>query len=265
MSIIEKAVAWATDITNDDSHGYDQGSRWGPDHDCSSLVISAWKQAGVPLSCTYTGNMRQDMLAHGFTDVTAHINLPTGAGLRAGDVLLHETQHTALYIGSGRIVNAGGNEHGGVTGGMTGDQTGREIRVMGYYNFPWDCVLRYQEKTDPAEKDTAGGASPSPTDDTGEKDRTYTVKSGDSLWSIAERLLGNGVRFAEILRLNGLNGYTIYPGQVLKLPDKDRIPTRIAEEPRYTAVTITVREDVLDRWRVKSMGTTLGGYLESII
>ena len=251
MKEIEKAVAWAAAIANDDSHGYDQGSRWGPDYDCSSLVISAWKQAGVPLQCTYTGNMRQDMLARGFTDVTAQINLPTGAGLMAGDVLLHETQHTALYIGNGRIVNAGGNEHGGVTGGTTGDQTGREIRVMNYYNHPWQCVLRYREKE--AEAPESGA------------DRTYTVKSGDSLWSIAERLLGNGVRFAEILRLNGLNGYTIYPGQVLKLPDKDRIPSRIAEEPRYTAVTITVREDVLDRWRVKSMGTTLGGYLESII
>ena len=250
-SVIDNAVAWAAAIANDDSHGYDQGSRWGPDYDCSSLVISAWKQAGVPLSCTYTGNMRQDMLAHGFTDVTAQIDLSTGAGLRTGDVLLHETQHTALYIGNGRIVNAGGNEHGGVTGGTTGDRTGREIRVMGYYNHPWQYVLRYTEKE--AEAPESGA------------DRTYTVKSGDSLWSIAERLLGNGVRFAEILWLNGLNGYTIYPGQVLKLPDKDRIPARIAEEPRYTAVTITVREDVLDRWRVKSMGTTLGGYLESII
>ena len=101
MSITDNAVAWAAAIANDDSHGYDQGSRWGPDYDCSSLVISAWKQAGVPLTCTYTGNMRQDMLARGFTDVTARVDLTTGAGLMAGDVLLHETQHTALYIGNG--------------------------------------------------------------------------------------------------------------------------------------------------------------------
>ena len=264
MSVIEKAVAWAAAIANDDAHGYDQGSRWGPDYDCSSLVISAWKQAGIPLTSTYTGNMQFDMLANGFRDVTAQVNLATGEGLQAGDVLLHETQHTALYIGNGQIVNAGGNEHGGVTGGTTGDRTGREIRVMNYYNHPWQYVLRYTEKDEKPEtphQSAAPTASPQ-----GEaKSGTYTVKSGDSLWSIAERLLGNGVRFAEILRLNGLNGYTIYPGQVLKLPDKDRIPSRIAEEPRYTAVTITVREDVLDRWRVKSMGTTLGGYLESII
>lgn len=68
-NVIEKAVTWAVQIANDNSHGYDQGNRWGPDYDCSSLVISAFRQAGVPLSCTYTGNMRADMLAKGFREV----------------------------------------------------------------------------------------------------------------------------------------------------------------------------------------------------
>ena len=35
------------------------------------------------------------------------------------------------------------NEYGTTTGGQTGDQTGREIYTRGYYNYPWDCVLRY--------------------------------------------------------------------------------------------------------------------------
>ena len=45
----EKAVTWAIEIANDPAHGYDQDNRWGPDYDCSSLVISAWQQAGVPV------------------------------------------------------------------------------------------------------------------------------------------------------------------------------------------------------------------------
>lgn len=49
--------------------------------------------------------------------------------------------------------------------------------------------------------------------------RTYTVKSGDSLWSIAAKQLGNGIRFKEIKSLNGLSSDTIYVGQVLKLPN----------------------------------------------
>ena len=42
-----------------------------------------------------------------------------------------------------QLVQASINEYGTVTGGQTGDQTGREIYTRGYYNYPWDCVLRY--------------------------------------------------------------------------------------------------------------------------
>lgn len=49
--------------------------------------------------------------------------------------------------------------------------------------------------------------------------RTYTVRSGDSLWAIAAKQLGNGSRYKEIKSLNGLSNDTIHPGQVLKLPE----------------------------------------------
>ena len=35
------------------------------------------------------------------------------------------------------------NEYSTTTGGQTGDQTGREIYTRGYYNYPWNTVLRY--------------------------------------------------------------------------------------------------------------------------
>lgn len=143
MSIIQDAVAWARRIAADDSHGYDQTNRWGADYDCSSFVISAFKAAGVPLECTYTGDMRGDMLRRGFADVTASVNLSTGAGVQEGDVLLNYARHTALALGGGRIVQASINERGTATGGTPGDQTGREIYERTYYNYPWDCVLRY--------------------------------------------------------------------------------------------------------------------------
>lgn len=143
MSIIQDAVAWARRIAADDTNGYDQTNRWGADYDCSSFVISAYKAAGVPLECTYTGDMRGDMLRRGFEDVTGACNLSTGAGVQEGDVLLNYARHTALALGGGRIVQASINERGTATGGMTGDQTGREIYERTYYNYPWDCVLRY--------------------------------------------------------------------------------------------------------------------------
>ena len=143
MGIIDNAVARALEIAADDSHGYDQTSRWGPDYDCSSLVIDCFKHAGLPLSCTYTGNMYSDMMRCGFEDVTGNVDLSTGAGLERGDVLLNHVHHTAMYIGGGQLVQASINEYGTTTGGQTGDQTGREIYTRGYYNYPWDCVLRY--------------------------------------------------------------------------------------------------------------------------
>lgn len=49
--------------------------------------------------------------------------------------------------------------------------------------------------------------------------RQYTVKRGDSLWRIAKTQLGSGLRYTEIMQLNGLTGDLIHPGQVLKLPE----------------------------------------------
>lgn len=140
MSVIDKAIDWALVIANDFTHGYDQASRWGPDYDCSSFVISAYKAAGLPLTATYTGNMKYDFLRNGFYEVK-------DGTLRRGDVLLHEKNHAALYIGNNQLVHASINERGTVKGGAVGDQTGGEICVRGYYNYPWDCVLRYAEES----------------------------------------------------------------------------------------------------------------------
>lgn len=145
---INKAVAWAVAIADDPAHGYDQGNRWGADYDCSSFVISAWQQAGVPVKtngASYTGNMYWAFLKCGFRDVTNSINLSTGANLQKGDVVLNTKHHTEMYIGNGRMVKASINELGGVTGGETGDQTGREIYIGNYYkpSYGWDYVLRY--------------------------------------------------------------------------------------------------------------------------
>ena len=48
--------------------------------------------------------------------------------------------------------------------------------------------------------------------------RTYTVKSGDTLFGIAQEQLGDGSRFREIMTLNGLTSDVIYPNQILSLP-----------------------------------------------
>lgn len=152
MSVIENAVQWAVSIADDNRHGYSQANRWGPDYDCSSLVISAWQQAGVPVrdaGASYTGNMKAAFLACGFADVAATVNLATGEGLQRGDVLLNERNHTAMCIGGGRIVHARSSEGNSIQG----DKSGNEIRTQPYYFYPsgWDCVLRYTGEAAPAE------------------------------------------------------------------------------------------------------------------
>lgn len=153
MTKVEKATEWMINLANDDSHGYSQANRWGPDYDCSSAIITAWQQAGVPVKvngATYTGNMRAAFLIAGFKDVTPSVNLATGSGLIRGDVLLNYTSHTAMYIGDGKIVHARSSEGNNIPG----DQNGQEIRIQPYFNFPWDCVLRYPETIDDNGKET---------------------------------------------------------------------------------------------------------------
>ena len=142
MSVIEKAIEWAVSIAADNTHGYDQIHRWGPDYDCSSLVISAYRAAGLPLKgATYTGNMRAAFIKDGFKSIP----YKKGMSLFRGDVLLNEKHHTALYIGDGKIVQASINEKGKATGGQTGDQTGGEIAVRSFYEYKygWDYILRF--------------------------------------------------------------------------------------------------------------------------
>lgn len=47
---------------------------------------------------------------------------------------------------------------------------------------------------------------------------SYTVKKGDTLWGIAEKLLGSGTEYTKIKSLNNLSSDVIYEGQSLKIP-----------------------------------------------
>ena len=49
--------------------------------------------------------------------------------------------------------------------------------------------------------------------------KTYTVKSGDSFWRIAQNELGSGSRYEELAKYNGMTASSvIHPGDVLRLP-----------------------------------------------
>lgn len=140
MGNIEQAVQWMIDIANDNTHGYDQAYRNGPDYDCSSLVGTALNRAGFnvnPSSTTY--NLRSQLLAEGF------IELPLSAPRERGDIFLSTKNHVVACISPTHIVHASINELGKVRGGQTGDQTGKEICTRTFYtpSYGWNYHFRY--------------------------------------------------------------------------------------------------------------------------
>ena len=139
-SYIERYISWAIATARDDSHGYSQANRWGPDYDCSSFVVSSLKNSGFMVGeASWTGNMVSELTKYGFK---WYSNL---ALRQRGDLMfVHNDshQHTEIFLGNNQIVGATSSENGGKYG-QAGDQTGREIRVGTYYNMPWDGFLRY--------------------------------------------------------------------------------------------------------------------------
>lgn len=139
---LTKAVAYMKSIANDDSHGYDQVNRMGPDFDCSSLVGHALAEGGFNVSpASTTRNLKKQLEAEGFKECKAP--------WKAGDVHLKEGHHVVMSISPTKIAHASINENGKVSGGKTGDQTGKEICIRDYYEYKggWDYHLRYEKET----------------------------------------------------------------------------------------------------------------------
>lgn len=135
---VEKAIDWAISIANDDTHGYSQENRNGPDYDCSSFVSTAFKKGGFTVSGSLgTANMLNAFLSIGFTKY----NLGT-VTLQRGDILLRPRTssrggHTELYIGNNQCVAAHDNYDD-----QSGDGNGREIQVR----YKSDCYFcKYQD------------------------------------------------------------------------------------------------------------------------
>lgn len=123
--------------------GYSQADRWNFNEaagnaDCSSLVIHCLHEAGFDTgNATYTGNLSENLTVRGW------VRLPNNGSPQYGDILLNDVNHVAVYIGGGKVAQASISENNSVNG-TVGDQTGHETNVMGYYDYPWNCYLRYE-------------------------------------------------------------------------------------------------------------------------
>lgn len=138
MGDLNKAVSWAVGIARDDSHGYDQEHRNGPDYDCSSFVGTALHNSGFPVSpYSTTRNLVPQLRAAGFVDCKPPY--------KKGDIHITPGHHVVMSIDASTIVHASINENNDIMGGKTGDQTGREICTRSFYTpqYGWGYHLRY--------------------------------------------------------------------------------------------------------------------------
>lgn len=154
---IQKSINWMTAIAANDGYGYDQPGRttgwekWQADpnctdgcgsFDCSSFIGAALTVAGYftknPNFTTST--MAGPLEQAGFTKVAS--SAASAEGLQPGDILLKPGDHTAMYIGDGKIVHASKNENGGASGGKVGDNNGKEVNVAQFYDGGWTSVYR---------------------------------------------------------------------------------------------------------------------------
>lgn len=261
LTINEKIIPWGAVWTK--NYGkYTKGTKYKADRLLSS---GTGKVAGVTIHNTDGGadaetytratypnqNMKDSRVHYYVDDVEAWQNLlETEVGWHAGDGRGNgnETTISIEIIMRGKAIkNDEASEDNGaklaaillVRHGLGIDKLYRHKDWSGkqcpLYIIPhWEAFKAKVKSYMVQFSGSSGGTVQKPT--TGVK--TYTVKKGDTLYSIAATYLGNGARYLEIKSLNGLTSDIIYVGQVLKMPvdGEEQAPT-VPDTSGYTKIT----------------------------
>lgn len=145
-SKVEAMLVWALAIAEDDSHGYSQANRYGPDYDCTSFVCTALMEGGFPLDhYLSTGGMIAELPEMGFTVYRKGAVEP-----QRGDILVKLGEHAEICMGEGGCVAAHQDYDG-----RSGDRTGHEIDYRtgdAAYGCPfcrrqqYSHILRYEQE-----------------------------------------------------------------------------------------------------------------------
>ncbi len=115
---MEAALAWALEIAADDSHGYSQSERFGPNYDCASFVCTALMEGGFSLEdCLSPAGLVALLPELGFTVYRRGETEP-----RRGDILVRTGVHVEFCMGNGGCLAAHRNYDR-----RSGDSGGHEI------------------------------------------------------------------------------------------------------------------------------------------
>lgn len=156
-------------------------------------------------------------------------------------------QHTDAQWVCSRLELAGG-ENGAIRDSRTGERTQQYFTVELTEYSPSTASLRGLSPAQAAAKAGVSAVSPAAgagsgaaaLPPSGASGRTYTVRAGDTLSTIAARMLGNASAWTQIASLNGIRDpNVIQPGQVLRLPAASTgtpplTPTLLHEPPLRT-------------------------------
>lgn len=134
---VEAMIAWALEIAADNSHGYSQSARYGPNYDCSSFVSAALMAAGFPLDKYLT--------AGGFLGYAEELGFAVyrrgEVKPQRGDILVQGNEHVEICMGNGGCVAAHQDYDW-----RSGDRTGHEIEYRpgdGDYLCPFCKYQKY--------------------------------------------------------------------------------------------------------------------------
>lgn len=174
--------------------------------DCSGLVTQAAHMAGI------------SGLGGTAATIQTECRPVSMSSLQPGDLLFHghPASHVGIYIGNGLCIQS---PHTGAHVYITNvQQYGYFDNAGRFFNTPGHpSTSSSTSPSAPAPKAAPKPASTPASTPGG----SYRVQSGDTLYKIAQRMLGDGNRWQEIYNLNRnvlSSPNLVYPGQVLKLP-----------------------------------------------
>lgn len=136
-----------------------------------------------------------------------------------------QIQHTGLVykVDSSKVYTVEGNTSGasGVIsngGGVCTKSYSLSYNRLAGYGRPAYGDTPITETATSTSTTNASTSTTNTANNTSTSFTTYTVKKGDSLWKIANKLLGKGSKYPQIQKANGLTNTLIKVGQKLKIP-----------------------------------------------